>query len=146
MEILSAVTQVVTALAIGVAAWQLFFHGRQTHRGFEQLYVSRYWVLMDQRSAHFAVTGRALRRDRPVVRGYLQLCEDEIDLRRLGRVTDNTWEFWARATLDQVAEPAYSKELATLGCDDYHLLRELIRTGGADPLRREWCWRKFHGL
>lgn len=146
MEIFTFVVQGVTALAIIFAAWQLLFHSRQMHREFEQLYVSRYWVLMDQRSAHFAVTGHARKRDRPVVRGYLQLCEDEIDLRRLGRVTDNTWEFWAGAALDQVAAPAYAKELETLGCDDYHLLRELIRTEGTDPLRRNWLWRKTHGL
>ncbi|GHD81932.1 hypothetical protein CLV85_0133 [Salinibacterium amurskyense] len=146
MEIFSSIVQGVTALAIIFAAWQLLFHSRQMHREFEQLYVTRYWVLMDQRSAGFTITGRARKEDRPVVRGYLQLCEDEIDLRRLGRVTDNTWEFWAGATLDQVAAPAYSKELATLRRDDYQLLRELIRTEGADPLRRNWLWRKTHGL
>jgi hypothetical protein len=146
MYIFSISVQTLTALAIIFAAWQLLFHSRQMHREFEHLYVSRYWVLMDQRSADFTISGRARKEDRPIVRGYLQLCEDEIDLRRLGRITDNTWEFWAGATLDQVAASAYTKELATLSNDEYHLLRELIRTEGADPLAKHWFWRKFHGL
>lgn len=146
MQLFSTVVQTLTALAIIFAAWQLLFHNRQMHREFENLYVERYWVLMDKRSADFALKGRMRKEDGPIVRGYLQLCEDEIDLRRLGRITDNTWQFWSGATLDQVAAPVYTTELAKLDDSCYPLLRELIRTGGADPLAKHWGWRKFHGL
>ncbi|CAO1648950.1 hypothetical protein NYA9BBAC_00093 [Salinibacterium sp. NYA9b] len=146
MQLFSTIVQALTALAIIFAAWQLLFHSRQMHREFEHLYVERYWVLMDKRSVGFALKGRIGKEDRSIVRGYLQLCEDEIDLRRLGRITDSTWQFWSGAALDQTAEPVYTAELAKLDDSFYPLLRELVRTGGADPLAKRWVWRKFHGL
>jgi hypothetical protein len=146
MPFISTAIQILTALAIIFAAWQLLFHSRQMHREFEHLYVERYWVLMDKRSVGFVVKERITKEDRPVVRGYLQLCEDEIDLRRIGRITDSTWQFWSGAALDQVAEPVYVSELAKIEESHYPLLRELIRTEGADPLAKNWVWRKFHGL
>jgi hypothetical protein len=146
MDILSFIVQTATLVAIVFAAWQLLYHSRQMHREFEHLYVDRYWVLMDKRSVDFVVDGKVSRDERPIVRGYLQLCEDELDLRRLGRITDSTWEFWHGAILDQVGEPIYANELATMGDDIFPLLRELIRTNGEDPLKKGWLWRKFHGL
>jgi hypothetical protein len=146
MEAFSIVIQSITAAAIIFAAGQLFFHGRQTHREFEHLYVARYWALMDRLSLAFAIEGQVCKEDKPVVRGYLQLCEDEIDLRRLGRITDNTWKYWSQASLDQASESAYTNELAELNESHYPLLRTLIGSGGADPLKRRWLWRKLHGL
>jgi hypothetical protein len=96
MEWFSLAVDAITALAIVFAAWQLLSHSRQMHRELEGLYVQRYWELMDQRSESFIVEGDPRPRDRRVIHAYLQLCEDEIDLRRLGRLTDNTWKFCAK--------------------------------------------------
>ncbi len=146
MELFSILIQSFTAIAIVFAAWQLLFHSRQMHREFEHLYVARYWELMDQRSARFSCGGRPKKSDRRVVRGYLQLCEDQIDLRRLARITDNTWGFWCGAILDQVVEEAYALELHAVDGAELPNLRELIRSGGADPLAQRWTGRKLHGL
>lgn len=145
MDVFSAIVQALTALAIVFAAWQLMFHSRQMHRDFELLYVQRYWELMDRRTPGFALEHEPTPEDRLVIRAYLQLCEDEVDLRRLGRVTDNTWGFWAGAMAERASAPAYAQELDLAGPDSYPLLRQLIG-GRTDPLRHGWLWRKVHGL
>ncbi len=149
MEWFSLAVDAITALAIVFAAWQLLFHSRQMHRELENLYVQRYWELMDQRSESFTVEGDPKPSDRRVIHAYLQLCEDEIDLRRLGRVTDNTWKFWCEAIRSQATSPSYASFLSTAPADRWPLLRELTAQPAAyDPLRdqRNWMWRKLHGL
>ena len=147
MEIFTVVVQAATALAIVFAAWQLLSHSRQMHRDFEMLYVQRYWQLMDRRSARLVNRGIAKSRDREVIRAYLQLCEDEVDLRRTGRVTDSTWVFWSVATLRQCRERAYAEELRTAPPGLYRGLRAVLAgEGRRDPLVRNWLWRRLHGL
>lgn len=147
MDAFSTVVQALTASAIVFAAWQLLFHSRQMHRDFEVLYVQRYWGLMDERSDKFLLNGELVETDRRVVRAYLQLSEDEIDLRSLGRVTDNTWRFWSRAITDQCTAPGYREELSVLPTTMYPGVRKNLEAGRAyDPLEHGWLWRKVHGL
>ncbi|MBX3103792.1 MAG: hypothetical protein KF867_02350 [Cryobacterium sp.] len=147
VDIASLIVSILTCFTIGLAAIQLIFHSRQMHREFETLYVERYWVLMDKRSQAFTVGQNPTESDKTVIRGYLQLCEDEVDLRRLGRVTDGTWRFWSGAMIAQCGEPAYSAALEQLGQSMYPGLRQLIFSGGtADPLEKSWFWRMRHGL
>jgi len=146
-EIASVVIGALTFLTIGVAAIQLIFHSRQMHREFESLYVSRYWDVMDRRSESFATDRVPTEADRPVMRAYLQLCEDEIDLRGLGRVTDSTWKFWARSIVEQCGADGYREELLAAPEDAYPNVRRLLETGGeGDPLNASWGWRVRHGL
>lgn len=151
-DALGIIVQIATLLAIAVAAWQLLFHSRQMHRDFEALYVQRYWSLMDQRSDRFALDGVPTEGDRVIARGYLQLCEDEIDCRRIGRVTDSTWVYWRGAIVDQVSTAAYLSELDTVPDARYPLVRRALANAEEfDPLtkralRSRWLWRKLHGL
>jgi hypothetical protein len=156
----SLAVQILTAFAIVMAAWQLLFHSRQMHRDFEMLYVERYWRIMDNRSTEWRNGGDLQPSDRGVVQDYLQLCEDEIDLRKLGRVTDNTWGFWANAIVAQTKSGPYAHELATSDLSLYPHLRELVTnrnslatsatqktiTKATDPLEKNWVRRKAHGL
>jgi hypothetical protein len=89
---------VVTAVGVVVAAIGLRQVQRQRLRQFEGQFVARYWVLMDRLSL------QALRGDdqephrdddERVVRAYFRLCEDELELRREGWITDATWAVWA---------------------------------------------------
>lgn len=147
VEIASLVVSAITAITIGLAALQLIFHGRQIHREFENHYVERYWNLMDRRSKGFALEYKPKERDHIVVRGYLQLCEDETDLRRLGRVTDATWKYWSGSIVDQCSEPAYRAELELVNHLQYPGVRQLLESSGKmDPLKRRWIWRWTHGL
>lgn len=143
----SVIVQSLTALAIIFAALQLLFHSKQMHRDFEMMYVQRYWQVMDRRSDEFEFDGKPQASDREVIRGYLQLSEDEIDLRGLGRVSDNTWVFWSTAIVAQCHEEAYAKALADTPQDMFRSVRTLLSSDGReDPLKRRWLGRKLRGL
>lgn len=146
-DIASVVISAITVLTIAFAAVQLIFHTRQMHRDFESLYVQRYWALMDRRTPSFALDRVPTEGDRPIIRAYLQLSEDEIDLRRLGRVTDHTWAYWSGAIVDQCSTVGYQEELLATPEADYPRVRTLIaRNGDWDPLEKGAIWRARHGL
>lgn len=72
---------------------------RQRTRVFEQHFVDRYWRLMDQlslRALRGSPDGEPDEQDERLVRAYFRLCEDELDLRSQGWVSDSTWAVWAQ--------------------------------------------------
>lgn len=105
IDIAGLVISAFTAMSILFAVTQIVAQTRQMHRDFEALYVGRYWTLMDRRSIEFERGGKPRKEDRLVIHQYLQLCEDEIDLRSEGRVTNDTWGFWERSIRAQASEP-----------------------------------------
>ena len=139
------IVDALTGAAIIFAVWQLMFHSRQMHRDLESLYVQRYWELMDRRSIGWVTEDKTAPEDLPVIRAYLQLCEDEIELRKRGRVTDSTWAFWAVAIRDQCSQEPYAAALSDLPEEDLPSLRGLL-AGEAEPLTWSKARRKLHGL
>jgi hypothetical protein len=95
-EVVTAAVSAIALVAVLFALLQISFLNRQIHRELEAKYLERYWLLMDRRSSRFALGGPPVRSDRRVIHAYFQLSEDQIALRRLGRVTDHTWQFWAK--------------------------------------------------
>lgn len=147
LELLSVIVQAVTAAAIFLAGWQLLYHSRAMHRDLEMAYVVRYWQLMDDRSPQFVLTREPGLGDDVVIMRYLQLCEDELELRELGRVTDDTWRFWSSAMHDQVSVPAYREVLDKAPDGVFNLLRQLMKVGHHyDPLRYGRLKRRLRGL
>lgn len=138
---------ILTALAVGFAVMQLMFHSRQMHRDFEVLYVQRYWALMDKRSTEFSVDGIRQPADKPVLHAYFQLCEDEIDLRRAGRITDSTWAQWGPWMLEQCRAPGYAETLADASSDSWPSLRRALDIGPThDPISLSKARRRWRGL
>lgn len=147
LELLSVVVQTITAVAILFAGWQLLFHSRAMHRELEMAYVSRYWQLMDDRSPSFVLTREAGEGDEVVIFRYLQLCEDEIELRKLGRVTDATWKFWAKSMHQQASVRSYHAVLDQTPSDEFVFLRKLLKDGPEhDPMNQGWFRRRLGGL
>lgn len=142
LSVLGLALQALTLLAIGVGAWQLISNSRLMHRQFESMYVERYWQVMDRRSESWVLKGVFTKADQVVARQYLLVCEDEIDLRRLGRVSDSTWAFWGEAIRDQATLEPYVSALDKSG---YPRLEQFLAEGN-DPLRHSVIWRKRHGL
>lgn len=145
VDYVSLVISGVTALSIFAAAVQIVAQSRQMHRDFEALYVGRYWSLMDLRSMKFTRGGTPRRKDIEVIHRYLQLCEDQIDLRKRGRVTTNTWHFWEQSIRAQVSSPHYKLTLRGSMDDEYPSLRWLMKSEkNRDPLPwGKWKrWRK----
>lgn len=94
-EGLTAITSVVTAVAVVFAVQQVVLHNRQTHRDFESMYLQRFWEVDDRKSEALCSPEefRAINIEASH-HAYLNLSNDQVSLRRLGRITDGTWRFW----------------------------------------------------
>lgn len=96
---------VVTGVAVVFALVQFFQTRKQRCRDADQWYVDRYWFLQDQKSAKWQMNG-TLRSVVPlrVLHAELRLCEDELDARANGWVTNGSWAIWSPSIL------AFSKD------------------------------------
>lgn len=93
------ITAIFTGLALLVvlaAVGQLRMHNQQLHRELESQYLQRFWSLWDARSKKFKSTGNIKHASAAWIQDYLTLSNDQVELRERGRVTDDTWDFWAR--------------------------------------------------
>lgn len=91
---ITAVASFITALSVLLAAVGLHQGVRQRVFTLENFYIERYWQLMDRLSIS-ALRGRSIEEsDREIIVAYLVLCEDELDLRASGRISDSTWGIW----------------------------------------------------
>lgn len=143
-EIANMVAQFATVGALIFAVMQLIGARSAKHRDFENLYVERYWNLMDGfRSEPWTAPSlkRLPKEDRAKIVAYLQLCEDELDLRRNGFVSTKTWELWATGMVSQCARPAYAESILALPSGELPALRRFLETQ-KDPLKmsgiRKW--------
>ncbi|MFF8772460.1 hypothetical protein [Kitasatospora sp. NPDC015120] len=106
---LADVASVATLVTVVVAVLSLRQIQRQRIRAFEDFYVARYWKLMDDLSLAVLRTRPTAgpvplsEGDERVLRGYLVLCEDELELRAAGWISDRTWRIWSEAMRSQLA-------------------------------------------
>src|ERR1700710_2758249 len=83
-DVASSVASMVTALAVAFAVGQLVVARQQSHREFENMYVQRFWAIIDQFTDKIALqpAPRSFKgHDRVVALSYIRLCEDELDMR-----------------------------------------------------------------
>ncbi len=83
----SAVGAIASAF---VAAIQFRATKIQEHRSLESMYLNRLWIILDKMENSSGVDKQ------DVYREYIEFCCDQIELRELGRITDDTWRFWSR--------------------------------------------------
>lgn len=95
-EWISAVSTIAALTAILAAVTQMRLQSQQIHRELESQYTQRFWSLWDSRPTKFFRTNTISRSVRPWVESYLALSNDQVELRERGRVTDDTWDYWAR--------------------------------------------------
>jgi hypothetical protein len=104
---------------------------KQRLRDAEQWYVERYWAIQDRIDVKI-VGGRLqkLPTDKDLY-DELRLCEDELDLRRAGFITNSTWDLWSPSILAIKDSP---EKLSVLDqADEMTLLREYLQTS-RDPI------------
>lgn len=131
---------IFAAAAVVFAVFQVVGARTQRHREFENLYVQRYWQILDRLPDRLYLNHeiRVPRRDeRRLAVAYLRLCEDEVDLRKQGFITDRTWAIWSEGILAQLRANIYADSLA----EHADLLPSLTQFAhsGQDPL----SWNKF---
>lgn len=88
------------AIAVPLAWYQTRVSRHLRHREFEEIYIQRYWDIRGQLPPLPLLTSDitpGARCDERAVWEYLELCEDEIDLRRTSHITDETWEIWSES-------------------------------------------------
>lgn len=101
---------IVAATGIAVFTVQTATYVRRSE--FEDIYIQRYWEILSRIPVDLRVQlieEKELRdvlvEDSNVEQAlwdYLALCEDEIDLRKIGRVTDETWAVWCHSIEDSI--------------------------------------------
>ena len=115
-------------IALFIALWSLFIARRQSREEFEMHYVDRYWRILDRMSPEFRFRD-AMPTDSDVdaVYDYIALCEDEIDLRLNGYLTDRTWECWSGyINYTFKHDGRYKNVLEQTRCDQYPSLKRFL--------------------
>ncbi|MDO0936371.1 hypothetical protein QQY66_33465 [Streptomyces sp. DG2A-72] len=141
MEWLSlTIALVPAALAWGITVWQV---RTQRVRQVEDVYVTRYWSLLDRLSTSTlrGMDGHTLTPQAEMaIRLYFRLSEDEADLRAQGWVSDDTWRDWSGAISSQMHRQPFERlwaetlEDSDAGRDyEFRHLRELWRDRSYDP-------------
>lgn len=128
-----------------LAVGQIRQVNKQIHRELEAQYLHRFWELMDRTSLKFKKGESIEPDDEIVLMDYLQLCEDQIGLRKVGRVTDDTWSFWEndiRAFCNAEPLNSYFERVS----DRYPGLAKLLKNSAYDPLQIKKPLRFWRGL
>lgn len=139
---------IVTAVAVIFVVFQLVGDRTSRHREFENLYVQRYWNLMDQLSfdpQYLPPEAPISPQDRKLCLAYLRLCEDEVELRSQGYVTDQTWLIWAEGIKAQAGTGLFIDILKNQPEEQLPALRGFLRDG-KDPLNKLFLVRWWSGL
>ena len=155
----SEIALVVTALGVLGVMVGLRQSYRERLRQFESLYVQRYWKILDQLSLEVvkaSPTADAGREDEKAIRNYILLCEDELQMRRNGYISDSTYRVWADGMRDQLGQPMFKEIWAQVKEEakdhqtfPYEHLRQLLNestTNAGDPLTMSSLRRKIRGL
>jgi len=121
---IAAVVGVAALVAIFGVRKQIALHSRQMKLDLENVYVARYWQVMDD----LAASKGADTKRRHILR-YLQLSEDQCDLRARRRITNSTWRYWRSGIVEQLADVEFA---GTVLASPAHLL-DHVRKLAADP-------------
>jgi hypothetical protein len=134
-----------TVVAVAFAIIQLIGARAAKHRDFENLYVQRFWALMDKSHKSRRGPMKTLLGGDPRVRSYLELCEDELDLRRNGFISTKTWSMWTDGMIKQCGQSPYKEALKSLGPTELPSLQLFLLTQ-EDPLKMSWIRKWWTGI
>lgn len=131
MESVIAAIGVLVAFFAALTALPATLYIRR--REFEDIYVQRYWSISDRIPLNFRI-GLKDRSDvvaylegidektKTALWDYLALCEDEIDLRIKGQITDETWDIWGPTIQGTMGAYPYKEIL-------HHFEEEMAKQG-----------------
>ncbi len=132
-EILSALANIATAAAVGVAAWQLVLAKRQAVTSFEDSFAKEYRDLASKLPTK-ALLGEPLDNEEysthfDEMYHYFDLCNEQAFLHKAGRISDETWKFWRDGIQTNLNRPAFERawsEIAEKANDDFSELKALF--------------------
>ena len=132
LDVLSALSGVATAIGVGVAARQLFITREQAAKSFEDSLTSQYRNAIEKLPVE-VLFGETLKPEIQTVSiphfyRYFDLCNEQVFLRSMGRVTDSTWTNWEDGIKTNLTRPAFAlawSEVAYRAKEDFEDLRAL---------------------
>ena len=129
---------------------------RQRLRQFEEMYVQRYWTIIDRfpldavsKDRHDAQPGES---DQKAIRAYIRLCEDELEMRAEGWIGDSTYKIWASSICMQLRLPMFARvwqDVRKESTFPYAHMGQLLSSCDAelyDPCQMRLWRRWFRGL
>lgn len=108
LNILSFAVAVIGVIGVLFSLRQAY---RARLRQFEEKYVERYWSILDCLSLEAMSVAEMSpgRDDELAIRRYIFLCEDELQMRKNGYISDSTYCEWADGMLEQFRQPMFSE-------------------------------------
>lgn len=131
-DLLSLIASFATAVGVTLAAWQLWLGQRQSTTAFEDTFAKEYRELAKDIPTE-AFLGDSLS-DADITRNlndfyhYFDLCNQQIFLNDIGRISRATWTFWRDGIVSNLDRPAFSRawsEIASRAGSDFTELRSL---------------------
>jgi hypothetical protein len=154
--VINDVALIVTALGVLSVMFGLRQSRRERLRKFEAMYIERYWNILDGLSLEAlrgSESARVSSGDEEAIRRYIVLCEDELEMRQDGYISDDTYKVWAHGMIDQLlCQPMFRKvwrlvkEEATFPYVHLSRLLELRDPNAGDPLSMSALGRRVRGL
>ena len=129
-SVFGALVGIVALVAIFGFRKQIALHSRQLKLDLENVYVARYWQVMDD----LAASGDDEAESRHIDR-YLKLAEDQCDLRARRRITKSTWLYWKAGIVDQLIEERFSNVVHDTPSRNLQHIRKLQGDSDYDPPR-----------
>ena len=132
LEVLSALSNIATAIGVPVAAYQLLITRHQATTSFEDTLNIQYRLAVERLPIE-ALFGEPLKGEDqsallPHFYRYFDLCNEQAFLFSLGRVSKRTWINWEEGIKGNMARPAFKaawKEVAQRANGDFDSLRRL---------------------
>lgn len=145
------VVSVVTGVGVLLIFLQIIGERSSRHREFENMYVQRYWAITERLPSDFVIGRTEYELNETQIlamRDYVSLCEDELDLRKRGFITDRTWSVWKTGIWAAIQDPRILEVVATFGDNRLDLLRSMIDRDQSsfDPIAMSRMSRWWKGL
>jgi len=133
LEYISMIANIATAAALFVAAWQLVLTRNQSVTSFEDSFAREYRELAAKipTKAFLSdpLTEEEYRKHFDEMYHYFDLCNEQVFLRKTGRISEKTWIFWKDGIASNMKRPAFERawsEIAYRANGDFSELRAIF--------------------
>ena len=142
LDVFQLFASMATAVAVFLAWWQILQARKQSVVQFEDQLSGQYRTLA-QRLPIEALLGEELEESRyraalPEFCHYIDLTNEQIFLRRSGRISKYTWKNWSEGIRWNLSRPAFArawKEIANRSPESFEGIRKLIANNFKDDPR-----------
>lgn len=141
---ISDLASIATTIGVMIAVWQIGMSRAVARVAFEDSLSSEYRMLARNMSTSVFLgedlNDEDLSNSLDEFYHYFDLCNSQVFLRKQGRISRKTWEFWCDGISGNMNRPAFRKAWEYIGArsgEDFSELRRIIRENYlTDP--RQW--------